>query len=209
MDSAEGTNLREALWRERFHAEPTCVDRSPQEVRNQMETVWDPGRLLLAQLASLPPGLIAFWLSVPRGHVIFTHEPSRYVPGVQRWGVRMWEAVCYLRVADLLEDGQAAFLVLAGFYDHLLGSDAALDGGRFSEGHGARPPLVEAAQRYVRAEALGYGHQELGATSPGDYFCVCLWLYLHDERRLNVLDPQTHRLLANTLFSARFWAEVN
>jgi len=208
MTMPDGADLREALWRERFHAEPTCLDLSPRSVRERMETVWDPGRLFLDQIAPLPEGLLRFWLGTPRGHLVFTHEPSRYVPGSQRWGKRTWEAVCFVRVADLLDGGEPAFLTLAQLLDHLLGSGAVLGGGRFSDGEGACPSLGEAAQRYVRAEALHYGHEELGAIAPGDYWGRCLWLYVSDERRLNVLDPNVHRLLATTLFQPRFWGEL-
>jgi len=199
--------LLQALWRERFHAEPTCLELSPRRVRERLGTVWDPGHLFLAQIARLPEGMLKLWHDTPRGHLVFTHLPARYAPGPQRWRGRSFEAVCYLRVMDLLDGGEIAFLVFAEFLDHLLGSGAVEGGGRFSEGMGVHSRLAEAASRFARDEALHYGHQELGATSPADYLQRCLWLYLTDERRLNVLDPHIHKLLASTLFQPHVWAE--
>jgi len=197
--------LLEALWRERLHAEPTCLERSPFQVRQRMETVWDPGRLFRELIRPLPRGMLQLWHTAPRGHVIFTHEPSRYAPGQQEWHGRSLDGVCYVRVADLLDEGEEAFLTFAEFLDHLMGSGAEPGAGRFSGGVGRTPRLTDAAQRFARDEALGYGHKELGATSPAAYFRRCLWLYLTDERRLNVLDPNIHGLFARTLFKPHVW----
>lgn len=202
---ADHDRLLHGLWRDRFHAEPTCIELSPPHVQQRLETVWDPGRLLREQIAPLPSGMLRLWHRTPRGHIVFTHQPSRYVPGPQTWRDRPLEAVCYLRVADLLDKGGAAFLTCAQFVDHLLGSAAQEDGGRFSAGHGISPRLAEAARRYVRDEKLGYGHSELGVASPSAYFGRCLWLYLTDRQRLNVLDPNIHRLFAGTLFEPDVW----
>ncbi|MGC9359722.1 MAG: hypothetical protein ACP5G7_05010 [Anaerolineae bacterium] len=197
--------LLQALWRERLHAEPTCLDRSPLEVRQHMETVWDPGRLFRELIRPLPSGMLQLWHETPRGHVVFTHEPSRYIPGPQEWRGRSFDGVCYVRVADLLDEGEEAFLVFAELLDHLMGSAAEQGGGHFSDGVGLTPRLTDAAKRFARDETLGYGHEELGATSPAAYFRRCLWLYLTDERRLNVLDPNTHKLFARTLFQPHVW----
>jgi len=199
--------LLQALWRERLHAEPTCLELSTPEVRGRLQTVWDPGRLFLEQIASLPSGMLSLWYETPRGHVVFTHQPSRYLPGPQQWRDRSFVAVCYVRVADLMGDEGGGFLVFAEFLDHLLGSAAVEGGGRFSEGVAVRPRLAEAARRFARDEALGYGHEALGATSPGAYFCRCLWLYLTDAQRLNVLDPNIHKLFAGTLFQPQAWTD--
>lgn len=200
--------LLQALWRGRLHAEPACLELSAPDVRARLQTVWDPGRLFLKQISSLPRGMLKLWYETSRGHVVFTHQTSRYLRGPQRWRDRSFEAVCYLRVTDLLDGGEAAFLVFAQFLDHLLGSGAVEGGGCFSEGVGVCPRLAEAARRFARDEALGYGHEELGATSPADYFGRCLWLYLTDAQRLNVLDPNIHKLFAGTLFQPQVWMEA-
>ncbi len=197
--------LLQTLWRERLHAEPTCLERSSPRVQERLETVWDPGRLFLELIASLPVGMLWLWHKTPRGHVVFTHESSRYVAGPQEWQGRSFDGICYLRVADLLNGGEQAFLIFAELLDHLLGSGAERGGGRFSDGVGLTPRLADAAERFARDETLGYGHKELGATSPATYFCRCLWLYLTDARRLNVLDPNIHKLFARTLFQPHVW----
>jgi hypothetical protein len=197
--------LLQALWRERLHAEPTCLERSPLEVRQRMETVWDPGRLFRELIRSLPSGMLRLWHETPRGHVVFTHEPSRYVPGLQEWRGRPLDGVCYVRVADLLDGGEQAFLVFADLLDHLMGSAAKQNGGRFSDGVGFTTRLTDAATRFARAETLRYGHEEMGAISAASYFRRCLWLYLADEGRLNVLDPNIHKLFAGTLFQPHVW----
>ncbi|MBC7237351.1 MAG: hypothetical protein H5T69_16035, partial [Chloroflexi bacterium] len=175
-----------AIWRHKLHVEPRALDLAPHHVREHYEHIWAPAERLRSALKDLPLGLLALWRDAEAGHVVFTHLPSRYVPGEQPWHSGVLIGVCYLSVTELLDDVWRALRAWLDLLDHLLGSGARPEGGRFSSGAGLTPRLQEAAQRFLYIESLGYGHRELGAAHAGDYFALTLALYLRDPRRLNV-----------------------
>jgi hypothetical protein len=89
--------------------------------------------------------------------------------------------------------------------DHLLGSQAASAGPWFSEGQGVTPRLQGAAERLAALYALGYGAEELEATTARDYFARTLALYLTLPQRLNVLAPHVYRLYHHDLMREGWW----
>jgi hypothetical protein len=204
MSAAE--RVLRAIWRDKMHVEPTALDLSPRSVRERYPHIWAPADTLSRLLTPLPVGLLTLWRDAEAGHVVFTHTPSRYAPGPQPWRDGVLPSVCYLSVGELLDDPRRALETWLRLLDHLLGSGAQAEEGWFSRGVGLTDPLQEAARRYVQIEALGYGHQELGAHEPADYFVRTLSLYLEDSRALSVLDPPLFKLYRSTLMDDGFWA---
>ncbi|HHX65774.1 MAG TPA: hypothetical protein GX702_12890, partial [Chloroflexi bacterium] len=180
-------------------------DLSPSAVRHRFAHALEPADRLLEMLTPFPSGLLRLWLAAPGGHVVFTHRPTAYRPEPQLYHREMLEGVCFVALSDLMQDQEAVLLALTSLLDHLMGGGASSGGPYFSDGHGVTPALAEAAGRFVRIHDLGYGHDELGVHSARDYFAHTLRLYLRDERRLNVLDPQVQRLYRHTLMSEAFW----
>lgn len=197
----------DALWRDRMHIEPRALELSLQ-LNDSSRGGWSPFERLRPYLATLPTGLLEFWRASERGHLVYTHRPSEYVPGTQLWQEREFEGVCYLSMGELVATPDAALEALFAMLDHLMGSRCDPQGPWFSDGAGVTPQLVEAAARLARIHALGYGHAALGATSARDYMARAWALYLTDPQRLNVLDPQVFKLYRDVLMSERFWAQV-
>jgi hypothetical protein len=209
MDPRDGADERRlvlrAVWRERLHVERGMLEALPRAVAARFEHVWQPADLLLDELAPFPTGLLRLWLAAPGGHVLLTQRPSAYAPGAQPYGDGTLEGLCLVSVADLVDDREAAMLALMRMLDHVLGGGAAAGAPFLSDGGGVTEALREVGQRFARIHELGYGHDELGAVTAGDYFARSLWLYTQDPRRLNVLDPQAHRLYRHTIMSEAFW----
>lgn len=194
-----------AIWRDKMHVEARALELSPPEVRDGFEHIWEPADLLMADLEALPEGLLRIWRDGPRGHLVFTHGPSLYRPGPRPWRDTTLESVCYVSMADLCGDKAKAMLAVLTLIDHLLGSWAVGGGPLLSDGGGVSAELAEVGRRFLEIHTLGYGHEELAVSKPGDYFAHTLWLYLQDPRRLNVLDPQVYKLYRNTLMREGFW----
>lgn len=202
-----------ALWRERIHVEPRLLEALPPNAARMLEHVWEPAEILLADLKHFPLGLLQFWQESGRGHVVFAAEgPFTYRPGAQTWQARrdiptfQWEGGVFLPAAAVKTGARPSiWMPLLRFWDHLLGGHAEEGGGWFSAGCGANAPLSHAAERFVELEALHYGHEALGAESPGDYFAHTFWLRGVDRAHLNVLDPLLCKLYDVTLFAPAFW----
>jgi hypothetical protein len=177
----------------------------PAHIARSYEHIWQPAELLMVELEVLSPGLLRLWQGSERGHLVFTHHPSGYQPGQQPWRDTLLESVCYLSLTDLREDKRGAMLALFNLLDHLLGSDALEGKPWLSDGDGITPALRDVGARFAEIYALGYGQAELGAETAHDYLAQTLWLYLHDARQLNVLDPLVHKLYRNTLMHEDFW----
>jgi len=193
-----------AIWRDKMHVEPRALQLVPAHVARSYEHIWQPAELLMAELEALPLGLLRLWQGSERGHVVFTHRPSGYQPGRQPWRDATLESVCYLSLTNLREDKRHAMLALFNLLDHLLGSDGLEGKPWLSDGGGTTPALRDVGARFARIYALGYGRAELAETAH-DYLAQTLWLYLHDARQLNVLDPLVHKLYRNTLMHEGFW----
>ncbi|MFH1086197.1 MAG: hypothetical protein V1772_10600, partial [Chloroflexota bacterium] len=80
MDADQKQRLLRRLWRERMHTEPGALERAPRAVRARFDHVWAPSQVIVAELARLPGGALAFWLEEPRGHLLFAQRPSCYRP---------------------------------------------------------------------------------------------------------------------------------
>ena len=194
-----------ALWREKMHVEPRALELAPATVRNSYAHVWEPADLLMAELEALPLGLLRTWEQSERGHIVYSHLPSAYRPGVQPWQKGTLESVCYLSLGDLRGDKRSALTALYNLLDHLLGSGAVAGEGWLSDGAGLTAALQEVGARLARIVALGYGQAELAASTPHAYFASTLWLYLQDPQRLNTLDPLVHKLYRQTIMDESFW----
>lgn len=194
-----------ALWRDKMHVEPRALELSPRAVRDSFQHVWEPAERLMAQLEPLPLGLLRVWQSTGRGHVVFTHRASCYRPRPQPWRDTALESVCYFSVADLAQGKPGAMLALLNLLDHLLGSGAVEGEPWLSDGAGLTTALREVGVRFAQILTLGYGVEELGATTAHDYFAHTLWLYLRDRRRLNTIDPLVYKLYHRTLMREEFW----
>lgn len=205
MPPKEKRSVLRSIWRDKMHVEPRALQLAPARIARSYEHIWQPAELLMVELKALPLGLLRLWQQSTRGHLIFTHRPSVYQPGPRSWHETTFEGVCDLSLTDLREDKRRALLAVFNLLDHLLGSDASQGGPWLSDGGGVTPALREVGARFTQIYALGYGREELGAETAHDYLAQTLWLYLHDARRLNVLDPLVYKLYHNTLMNERFW----
>lgn len=159
-------------------------------------------RQLLRPLHTAPAGLLECWARCPRGHAVISAAREGYQPGEQAVGRRRLEAVAWVHVDSLAGAARLA-APLAALFDHLLGSDAAAHGPRFSDGFGRSAAWAEAAGALLRQFALGYAP---GLPSCAAYFAWGLSEFLASPRELQVADPGLERLLRRTVFSASFWA---
>lgn len=200
MDKAA---LLRRMWRQMIHTDPGATAYS-----SSWRSIWEPSERLLAHLGRLPAGLLAFWLQSGRGHIVIGAAPSAYAPGEQAWRERRYEGLCTLNSTDVATGATAMWHALFACCDHLLGSGGAPGGANFSTGVGVTPRLQVAAQRFQVAVQLGYAAELLSASEPQAYLCGAWQLYLDDPARLNIVDPQTYRLLHDSLMSDAFWSLV-
>jgi hypothetical protein len=208
MPVEESLSMVRAIWRDRMHTEPGALERSPQRVQARFAHAWAPAEIVTQHLQGMPAGWLRLWMQSERGHLVFTHQSSRYVPGPQAWRDGLLDGVAYLSVTDLAEAPDVALACLLHLLDHLLGCGARTGGAWFSEGAGLCSALQDAAQRFQHCHTLGYSHQALGVDSAPDYFAYSILLYLRDRQRLNTLDPVLDRLYAFTLWQEHFWRRV-
>lgn len=206
MPTSDKEGILRALWRDKMHVEPRALDLAPAAVRRTYEHAFHPTELVLHGLRDFPQGLLRLWWACPRGHVVFTHLPSRYAPGPQPWRDGTLTAVAYVSIVELRQDTAAAWRPLLELVDHLLGGACDSARPRFSQGAGITPELAEAAQRFAKIAALGYAAEELATADASDYLLRTLWIYLREPRRLNVLDPLAYTLYHRTLLAESFWA---
>lgn len=200
-----------ALWRDKMHVEARALELAPAAVRRSYEHAFHPTELVLDGLRALPEGLLRRWWACPRGHMVYTHLPSRYAPGPQPWRDGTLTSVAYVSIVELRPgisgaEPFAAWRGLLELVDHLLGGACDPARPRFSQGAGITPELADAARRWVRIAGLGYAAEALGTSDAGEYLARTLWLYLREPHRLNVLDPLAHRLYHGTLMDEGFWA---
>jgi len=194
-----------SVWRRKLHLEPTALERSPATVRAAYDHGWVASDLLRDTLAPFPTGLLRWWSDLDAGHVVFTHGPSRYCSGISLWRDNAFAGICFLLLGDMLWKPDIALTTWLCMLDHLLGSRGRPSGERFSDGMGASPRLAEAAQRFARAFALGYGAEEFGRQDAQSYFVLALTLFCVEPKRLAIVDPLTERLLRQSLFAETFW----
>lgn len=214
MPTMDKEGLLRALWRDKMHVEARALELAPAAVRRSYEHAFHPTELVLEGLRAFPEGLLRLWWTCPRGHLVFTHLPSRYAPGPQPWRDDTLTAVAYVSIVELRQDPPAVWRALLELVDHLLGGACDEARPRFSQGAGITPQLAEVAQRFTEIAALGYAARDLGAEDAAqdaaqdaaEYLTRTLWLYLREPRRLNVLDPLAYRLYHGTLMAEDFWA---
>jgi hypothetical protein len=168
--------------------------------------IWAPLDDLVARLRALPTGLVRFWLDQPVGHVVITHQSSRYEPGEQPLKRQVLHNVAYVGASALAQDSLEALVPVGHLLDHLLGSSGAADGLWLSEGGGVDPALREVGARIVELFPLGHGFDEAACHDVHAYFARSLALYLQDRRALNFADPLMEKLLRTALLSQSFWS---
>lgn len=206
MPTMDKEGLLRALWRDKMHVEPRALELAPAAVRRSYEQVFHPTELILEGLRAFPEGLLRLWWVCPRGHAVFTHQPSHYAPGPQPWRDGTLTSVAYVSIVELRQNEAAAWRALLELFDHLIGGACDEARPRFSQGAGITPELADAAGRFAEVAELGYAARTLATSSAGEYLTRTLWLYLREPRRLNVLDPLAHRLFHGTLMAESFWA---
>ena len=160
-----------ALWRDKMHVEPRALELAPAAVRRSFEHAFHPTTLVLDGLRDLPTGLLRLWWACPRGHVVFTHLPSRYAPGPQPWRDGTLTAVAYVSIVELRPELSGAdpfspWRALLDLIDHLLGGACDAARPRFSQGAGITPDLADAARRFAEIAALGYAAEEPAPRMP-------------------------------------------
>jgi len=195
----------ERLKIDRLHVTARALELSPAAVQQHFKHIWAPLDGLSRQLRILPLGLIGFWLAQPGGHVVITHMPSRYEPGIQPLKRQVLHNVAYIRLSDLVSAPLEALAPVGHLLDHLLGSGGATEEPSLSEGGGVNLSLRQVGQRVGALFALGYGFDQVACADVRSYFARSLALYLHDRRALNIADPQIERLLRTTILSDAFW----
>lgn len=195
----------ERLKIDRLHVTARALELSPAAVQQRFKHIWEPLDDLSRQLEVLPAGLVRFWLAQPGGHVVISHMPSRYEPGIQTLKRQVLHHVAHIRLSDLVTAPLEALVPIGHLLDHLLGSGGATDEPWLSEGGGANQRLCQVGQRVQALFPLGYGFDQGACADARSYLARSLALYLHDRRALNVSDPQIERLLRTTLLSGAFW----
>lgn len=195
-----------ALWRDKMHVEPAALDLIPPSVRATYDHIWQPAEMLMVDLQVLPLGLLAFWRDAAPGHLVFTHRPSAYRPGLHPWRDTTLDGLCEISVIDLRQDKGRAMRACFNLLDHLLGSGGASGGPWLSDRAGVTAGLRALGQRLARLYGLGHWRGEFAAQDAHDYLAHAWWLYTHDPRRLNTVDPLVYRLLASTLMNEQ-WHE--
>lgn len=200
MDS----QVSERLKIDRIHVAPRALELSPGAQKRFMH-MWAPLDDLVAKLRALPTGLVRFWLDQPGGHVVITHQSSRYEPGEQSLKRHVLRNVAYVEAAALAQDSLEALVPIGHLLDHLLGSSGAAEGLWLSEGGGANPALREVGARIIELFPLGYGFDEAACLDVHAYFARSLALCLQDRRALNIADPLMEKLLRTALLSQSFW----
>ncbi len=206
-------SLLDAIWREKMHVEADALESAPNHVRMRYRHIWEPPRVLMAELERLPAGLLALWAESPTGHLVYTHTESRYVPGKVFWKdarerQHLLESVAYIGVVDLVTDLPKAMRAVCRLCDHLMGNGAIGRTGFFSDGQGQNDALCQAAQRFLRVYALGYACDTFPCENAQDYLAYTWVAYLYEPQQLNVIDPLVYRLYRHTLMAEAFWARM-
>ena len=203
----KGRTLR-AIWREKMHVEPSALRLSSLRIQHRFEHIWQPAEDWMDALQAFPLGLLEFWRQSEGGHLVFTHERTAYFPERRPWRNRALESVCYLELADLVENKPRALVAQVHLFDHLLGSGAVAGGPWLSDGEGLGDALTEVAGRYQQVYGLAYAAEELGAKSAREYLAYGLVSYLEEPRRLNMADPLLYNLYHTTIMSESFWRRI-
>lgn len=168
-------------------------------------TAWELRRHLDSFLSRLPAACLQEMTEAPGGFVAFTEADTTYHPGAWRHGSCAAQGVAVLNAPAFLEDPAPGLRALAGLLDHLLGSLCALPAQFISAGQPYSPHWSEFHRRLVAAHQLGYADDPAALQSSTGYFQWACARYLVDADDLQATDPQAHRLLRSTVFSAAFW----
>jgi len=193
-----------AIWRDKMHLESRALAQSPHVVQRAFAHAMVPVEMIQAFLARFPVGLLHMWHRGECGHIVFTHQASRYANGAYLFRDRSLMGTCLIGLGDLVRDRYVAMRPLLVFTDHLLGSGTGC-GSMFSEGAGVSTDIAGAAQRFCKIASLGYGMEHWGESGSGEYYCQSLWQYLTSPAELGTVDPLVHRLYTQTLMCAAWW----
>lgn len=205
--SAKNTILRN-LQNERVHVAPRTLEQSGDEVLRSFKHIWALAERWCRLLRPLPVGLLEHWAMCPRGHVVISHIPGAYGPGLLLFGQSRLYNVAYISARDILRDPLASLVPFAQMLDHLLGCSGEESGPYLSQGKGVTPALGLVGRRLIELFALGHGFDELASRDPGSYFARSFALYCLNRRQLSAADPLLYKLLWSTLFSERFWPQL-
>lgn len=200
--------LLEMLWRERMHTDPQAIELAPIAVRQTFGSIWEPSEHMRGYLSLLPAGLLSLWLGQARGHLIFTHVPSGYHPGLHTWRGREFEGTCTICTTDLAQQPCTALIAVGDLIDHLLGSGLETDGAWLADGAGLTEGLREIAPRLARLHELGYATPHGVTDTTRSYFSRTFALYLTDSAGLNIMDPLVYRFFQHTLLSDAWWRGI-
>lgn len=194
-----------AVFAHRIHVDPRVI--SEVEVR----APWALAEMTWKHLSRLPNSLLEMWAGLPVGHIVIALEPSHYDPGLVIWRDMRAQAVVFLHARDVTDPSLAFWRPIGAWIDHWLGSGAAPDGARFSQGvsfAGAPPVLIEAARRWQHVLDLGYLADWLGLSDPSALFAEGFAWMMVDQQRLSVADPHAARWFRSTVLDNTFWKQL-
>lgn len=203
MTSPQTHALLRSLMDQKIFVRPDTIARLPAEHAQGLREPLDLARLLLQPLSRAPAPMLEFWANHPRGYAAVTTHRHGYEAGTQQVGHKVLDAVAWVSARRLIRDPRLAW-PLAYLLDHLLGSDGRPGERWLSDGEGRSSAWQAVGQRVQRQHRLGYG-PENALDDPHAYLAWGMRAFLDDRRSLNVADPGLERLLATTVFDARFW----
>jgi len=208
--SGQGNDRQSAalrgLARRKLHLVPGALARLPTGIGEHFASPWTSVNILQLQLRPFPAGLLEFWTTHERGHVLIGSIDRGYVPGPQPWRRRVLDGVAYMALPDLATGSRRPLMLVGYLLDHLLGCSGAIEGAWLSDGGGITPRWRDVGGRLRELVSLGYSVSESGAHDAHAYLAGGLAAYCHDRRQLNVADPLLERLLRTTVMSDAFWA---
>jgi hypothetical protein len=184
---------------------PNLLPQSPLWVHSVFEHPWAPMKALAETIRPLPAGLWPFLLGCEGGMVAICPGESHYAPGPGTIGRLQVYNVAFVSVQDLAQDNEEPLRILGHLIDHYMGCGGTAEGDWLSAGGGLTPHWQEAGKRLPRLFALGYGIDEVAASSVQDYFAQSLAWYCRDRKQLNVADPQIDKWFRSTLWNKSFW----
>ena len=206
MPRTEQNHYVNLIWQQRIHVSPDALDGLAPAARQHLETSWELVQSFLTVIKLLPSGMLRWWLTLPRGHIVIRRDESSYLRGVQTWRGNQYESTLYISAVQAATDQQGCFMQLIILLDSLLGSGPLDTGALFSDGRGATPELQSAAARFARLAQLGYGSEALGTSDPQGYLAITLYLAIQSPQELNPINPLVLKLYRQTLLSEAFWA---
>lgn len=171
---------------------------------------WDVAERALRHLGRLPEPLLHAWADQPVGHVVVGAHESRYEPGQVLWRDLRTHAVLFVDAQHVTQRVPDFWEPVGAWIDHWLGSDAAIDGARLSDGGTFEPPaLQEAADRLTRVLDRRYAEEFLRATDYHTIFARGFAWMMIDQQTLSAADPHLAKWFRSTILSKGFWHRLS